>query len=407
MHGLPTKFYIQKIKNIFWHLPKSIFANIRYGFPSRKLILIGITGTDGKTTTATLIHQILLKAGFKSDYITTINSPGLHTTSPDPLVLQKLFAQMVQRGITHCVVETTAHGLDQFRFFGCRFYSSVITNLSHEHLDDFYYMEEYLAAKANLFSMSKNVILNRDDQSYSPLKIRFPKHLSYSIKNRSPFQATDIDITSKKMSFKVGDDQFVTDSNFEYQIYNILAALAVSSTLNISPAIVAKTIKKFPETKGRREIVANDLKFNTIVDFAHTPEALKQTLISLRKITSGKIICIFGATGGRDKTKRPIMGQVVSKYSDFAIITSDDTRNEKIEDINAQIISGISNRPGFTYFDIHNRQDAFDMAVKLAVPGDTIIACGKGHETSILLGSTEYPWSETEAFRTAFRNLNS
>lgn len=407
MHRLPTKFYVQKAKNYFWHLPKNFLINLIYGFPSKKLVLIGVTGTDGKTTTSTLINQILVNSGYKSDLITTINSPGLHTTSPDPAVLQKVFQKMVAKGITHCVVETTAHGLDQFRFFGCHFFTGVITNISHEHLDDFVNMKIYQNAKSILFTNSTNKVFNKDDQSYVLYNQQFPKNVTYSIKNKSDFQAKNIIIDNKKMAFEVNDSKLTTDSNLEYQIYNILAALAVASTLGIPINFVEKAIKKFPETKGRREYVNNYLKINAIVDFAHTPRALEQTLASLRKITKGKLICIFGATGGRDKTKRPLMGKVVSKNCDIAIITSDDTRNEKVEDINEQIISGIKNSKNFTYHNVPNRQDAFNLAVKLSNRNDTIVACGKGHETTILHGSTEYPWSETEAFRTAFRNFQS
>lgn len=405
MHLLPTKFYVQRAKNYLWHLPKSLIANLFYGFPSRKLILIGVTGTDGKTTTSTLIYHCLINAGFKADLITTINSPGLHTTSPDPMLLQKMFSDLVKKGVTHCVVETTAHGLDQFRFFGCKFYTSLITNVSHEHLDDFPTLDFYAKAKSTLFRQSINKIFNHDDNYFKYFNRQFPKNITYSIESKSDYQATNIYLDSNKMTFDVNQLKITTDSNYRYQIYNILAALAVTDTLKISTTVFLKTVKKFPETKGRREIVNNDLKIKTIVDFAHTPRALEQTLLSLRQVSKGKLICIFGATGGRDQTKRPLMGKVVSQNSDIAIITADDTRNEKVEDINRQIISGIIESKNFKYYNIPSRQDAFNLAVKLAKPGDTIVACGKGHETTILHGATEFPWSETEAFRTAFRSL--
>ncbi len=182
------------------------------------------------------------------------------------------------------------------------------------------------------------------------------------------------------------------------------------------------TIKNFPEIKGRRQQIDNNLGLTTIVDFAHTPQALQETLKSLRKRRPNRLIVIFGATGGRDKTKRPLMGKTVSKLSDIAIITADDTRNEKVEDINSQIIEGITGsknlflKPAqykqvdpkkFTYFSIPNRQDAFNLAIKIAQEGDLIIACGKGHESTILHGNTEYPWSEAQAFRTAFKSKST
>ena len=389
---------IQKIKNIFWHYPKNIIANLAYGFPSRRLTLIGVTGTDGKTTTCVLIHKILENANIKSGLLTTINSPGLHTTSPNATYLQKTFLKLVQKNITHCVCEVTSHSLDQYRFLGCRFFVSAITNISHEHLDYHHTLMQYILTKAKLFKQSKYSILNKDDKSFSIIK-PFCKNLTtYSLKN-----VKNIKITPTKLSFQYDGLDFVTDSPYEYLINNILVAYHICKKLNIDSKILLDTIKKFPETKGRREEINNSFQFKTIIDFAHTPAGLERTLSSLKKTTKGKLIVIFGATGGRDKSKRPIMGKVVSQLADIAYITSDDTRNEDIEDINQQIISGIVPSNNFSYFNIPNRQNAFNEAIKIAKPNDTIIACGKGHENTILHGYTEYPWSEADAFRTAFR----
>jgi len=408
---------LQKIKNIFWHLPKSIFFNFFYFFPSRKLVLIGVTGTDGKTTTSTLIHHLLEQSGYKVALISTITSPGLHTTSPDPKYLQKYFYDLGKQGYTHVVCEVTSHALDQYRYWGCQFAVSVLTNISHEHLDYHKTINNYIKSKSRLFLQSQISVLNRDDYSYSILKKLLPqKPKTYSAKFKSDYTAKNIKTTLQKLSFNFNGNTLTTDSPYHYQVYNILAALSVISELNINIKKVIPLLKHFPETKGRREEVNNSFKFRTIIDFAHTPAALDATLSSLKKVTPNRLIVIFGATGGRDKTKRPIMGQVVQNQADIAILTSDDTRNEKIKDINQQIISGFDlsnaheNKPNsfpkekiFNYYQIENRQDAFNQAIKIAQPGDTIIACGKGHETSILLGNTEYPWSESEAFRTAFR----
>ncbi|HEX8923555.1 MAG TPA: UDP-N-acetylmuramoyl-L-alanyl-D-glutamate--2,6-diaminopimelate ligase [Patescibacteria group bacterium] len=429
---------IQTIKNICWHLPKSIFYNIRYGFPARKLILIGVTGTDGKTTTATLIHHVLQQNGYKAGLITTIGAKigdkefntGLHTTSPDPSLLQKLFSDMVHAGLDYAVCEVTSHALDQYRYWGCNFEVSLITNISHEHLDYHKTIKSYIRSKARLFIQSKVSVLNRDDISFKIIKDLITSDpISYSIENKSDYQAKNIKLSDDSLEFSVDDERIVTDSPYEYQVYNILAALAVCRHIGVSSTDFSKNIRHFPDTKGRREEVANEYGIRTIVDFAHTPAALDSTLSSLKKVTKGKLIVIFGATGGRDKTKRPSMGKNVTEIADIAIVTADDTRTEDVNDINRQIISGVDLtkvqyhensdisdgsvtdiRKNLSkhcqLFNIPNRQDAFNLAVKLAVPGDTIIACGKGHETTILHGTTEYPWSETEAFRTAFRFLN-
>lgn len=427
--------FIQKFKNIFWHLPKSIFFSYLYSFPSKRFILIGVTGTDGKTTTSTLIYHTLQKAGYNTGLITTIGakigdkeiSTGLHTTSPDPSIIQKLFQDMAKTGITHVVCEVTSHALDQYRFWGCDFDVSLLTNISHEHLDYHQNIDNYIASKSRLFRQSRHSILNKDDLSYQPIKNSVKSTVStYSITSKSDFQAKNIKL-GQKLTFQVNNIKLSTDSNYYYQVYNITSVLALMSHLKIDINYLLNTIKTFPETKGRRERVVNDSSINTIIDFAHTPAALKSTLTSLKKTNKGKLLVIFGATGGRDPSKRPLMGQVVSQNSDIAFITADDTRDENIFDINKQIISGIdpqksilidsnsttldkikkiisANSKKFIYFSVPNRQDAFDLAVKLAQNNDTIVACGKGHETTILHGQTEYPWSEQEAFRTAFRS---
>jgi len=426
---------IQKIKNLFFHLPKSFFYNFYYKFPSKKLTLIGITGTDGKTTTSILLYETLKKAGINAGVITTIGAKfadkeidiGLHMTSPDPSIIQKILKQMVDNGITHVVCEVTAHALDQYRFYGCQFKVATLTNVSHEHLDYFKNIEHYTQVKSKIFDQSLFAVLNQDDPSFDYLKKSVKtKCVSYSIEKKSNYQAKNISITQNYLKFKVNQLSFVSDSLYKYQIYNILSVLSIIDYLKIDPQFLIDTVKTFPNTKGRREEVNNDFGFKTIVDFAHTPNALKNSLSSLKQITKGKLIVIFGATGGRDQTKRPEMGDVVSKLANIAIITADDTRHEKIEDINQQIISGIDkklslidhslhitqikniikNSHNFVYFNIPNRQDAFNLAVKIAQINDVIIACGKGHENTILHGKIEYPWSETEAFRAAFRNRN-
>jgi UDP-N-acetylmuramoyl-L-alanyl-D-glutamate--2,6-diaminopimelate ligase len=423
---------LQTIKNLFFHLPKSIFYQAFYHFPTQKLTLIGITGTDGKTTTATLVYETLKKAGINAGVITTISAKyddheidtGLHMTSPDPSVIQKIFKTMIDAGVTHVVCEVTAHALDQYRFAGCHFAVSVITNTSHEHLDYFKNMDQYIQTKAKIFNQSEICILNKDDPSYEQIIKSSPKKfLTYSIDKKSDYQATNIIIKPNLLSFNIKNNSIFTDSPYRYQIYNILTAFSIIDQLKVDPKFLIETVKNFPLTKGRREEVSNQLDIKAIVDFAHTPNAIKNTLSSLKETSTGKIIAIFGATGGRDQSKRPQMGLVVSQLADVAIITSDDTRDEKVEDINKQIISGIkpdsilidtvdlseikkiikSNKNKFIYFNIPNRQDAFNLAIQLSQPKDTVIAMGKGHETTILLGKTEYPWSETEAFRSAFK----
>lgn len=424
----------QKIKNRLFHLPKSIFYRHYYHQPSKKLVLVGVTGTDGKTTTSILLYEILKKSGINAGVITTIGAKygneeidtGLHMTSPDPSVIQKIFKRMVDAGVTHVVCEITAHALDQFRYYGCNFEVSVITNTSHEHLDYFRDMQHYIETKSLIFSHSKISILNRDDASYPIIKnnLGHNPYLTYGIEHKSDYQAKKINLDKNSLTFNLNSLKIKTDSLYYYQIYNILAAFAIIDQLKINPEYALEVVKNFPNTKGRREEVVNQLDILALIDFAHTPNAIKNTLSSLHQVRQGRILTIFGATGGRDQTKRPIMGSVVSQLADIAFVTADDTRNEDIDKINQQIISGISrnsvliddkqplseikkiiknNKDNFVYFNIPNRQDAFNLAISLAQAKDTVIAMGKGHETTILDGNTEYPWSEAEAFRTAFK----
>ena len=403
---------IQTIKNYLWHYPKALFAAARYGFPSSHLTLIGITGTDGKTTTCNLIYETLQKAGYKAGLLSTIGAKidqnllpiPPHMTSQDPLLIQKIFRQMVDKKVTHVVVEVTAHALDQFRFGLCRFEIAAITNTAHEHLDYFKNMTQYIDTKSKIFSNSKVSILNKDDPSFPIITSKYTQNfITYSQKTSATYQAQNIKISEKEMTFVVNQKKFITDSPYTYQVNNILASYSVCHELGIKNEIFFDTIKKFPFMKGRREEVENTFGFRTLIDFAHTPQALDQTLTSLKKTTTGRLIVIFGATGGRDQTKRPIMGQIVSKLADIAIVTADDTRHEHVAKINQQIISGFHQSNEFSFYDIPNRQDAFNLAIKIAKENDTIIACGKGHETTILHGTTEYPWSERSAFETAFK----
>lgn len=428
MAGSTRNPLIQKLINLFWHLPKSIYYSIYYGFPAKKLTLVGITGTDGKTTSAVLMHKVLTKAGYKTGLISTIGAKidgdfittGLHTTSPNPKTIQYLLSRMVKQGLTHAVLEVTSHALDQYRFWGCKFEIGIFTNLTSEHQDYHHNMFSYLQSKAKLFSQTNYPVANSDSPYFKQLEsICGKKFTTFGIKNNADYQAKSIKLTENTLSFVVDKTTYLTDSAYSYQVYNILGVLASLAALKVNSQILQEVIAKFPVTAGRREVIDNNMGIRTIVDFAHTPAALEQTLSSLKETTKGKLIVLFGATGGRDKKKRPEMGRISTDLADITIITSDDTRQENIQDINQQIISGIDkknqqvstpdtnqinqllSKDRHIFFNVPDRQEAFNLAVSLAKKGDTVIACGKGHETTILHGKTEYPWSEKEAFKTA------
>ena len=390
----------RKTKNQFIHLPFSVLANIFYGFPSKKLKIIGVTGTDGKTTTVSLIYHILVSAGFKAGMISTVSAKiegeeidtGFHITAPDPWLLQKLLLKMAKKGLHYAVLETTSHGLDQFRLWGVDFDVGVLTNITHEHLDYHKSLKDYQLAKLELFLHSKIAVLNKDDPSFKLLfsKIRKDKRkkvVTYAIKNRADF-------TPKKFPFK-------TNLPGEYNRYNCLAAITAASVLQVKPEIIKQALITFPAVKGRLEEIDGGQNFKIYVDFAHTPNALKQVLSLLRKQKSAgsRLIAVFGAAGLRDTEKRPMMGEIAGKLADFSVITAEDPRTEDVNQICRQIAEGCQKAEG-NFKVIVDRQKAFDYAIcKLAKKNDIVVVCGKGHERSMCFGQTEYPWSEHAAVR--------
>jgi len=371
---------IRRLKNVY-HWFRSWFWVVYYGYPARNLTVIGVTGTDGKTTTTTLIYEILKAAGIKAGYVTTVNSGGLHVTNPDASVLQKLLRQMVDTGCTHVVLEVTSHGLDQNRVVGCNFKIGVLTNITHEHLDYHKTMEEYVAAKAKLF-----------------------RNVKYAVLPNFQFSSTNFQISSEAEIIKYSKTKN-RDINpglrGEYNKYNIAAAVAVAKIFKIQDSTINKTVKGFAGVPGRREEVKMGQKFRCIVDFAHTPNALEQLLVSLRRETKSKIILVFGCTGERDKEKRPVMGRIADKYADEVIVTTDDVRSESQDEIYEQIVSWMRRRPRRE----DDRDRAIEMGVEMAKAGDIVVAAGMGHETTQLIGKTEVERSDKGAFEKAILRL--
>jgi UDP-N-acetylmuramoyl-L-alanyl-D-glutamate--2,6-diaminopimelate ligase len=383
----------------------AVLATFFYQSPAKSLKVIGVTGTDGKTTTATLIHHLLVGAGKKAALITTVSAKigaeeiptGFHVTSPNPWKLQSLFKKIVEKGYKLVVLEATSHGLAQHRLFGCHFFMGVITNVTREHLDYHRTYENYLAAKAKLFKGVKVAVLNRDDKSYKYLKTRIQKDrktkiVTFGIKNKADF-------TPKSFKFK-------TKLLGEYNRYNCLAAITVASSLGLSEAKIKQGISSFREIGGRLEAIDEGQDFQVYIDFAHTPNALKQMLKTLKESLGKdkKLIVVFGCAGLRDREKRPLMGEIASKLADRAILTAEDPRTEDVSEIIDQIAVGCQKSGGVegrTFFKTPDRAEAIRFAIKKAKQGDIVVICGKGHEKSMCFGRTEYPWSDQrEARRT-------
>lgn len=380
---------LRNLKNKY-HLGQAALASIRYNMPAKKLTIIGITGTDGKTTTATILHKILMDAGIKSAMISTIGAyigdkfydTGFHTTTPSPFALQKYIYLSKQLGCTHIIIETTSHALDQNRIWGIPFEIGVVTNITHEHLDYHRTYERYVTAKAKLLQKAKYAVLNEDDKSYPTLLqlVNKEKTYPYSLTDKAAY-VTILDLPKK---MKLWGD---------FNKQNALAAAAAAKLLGISSESVKKSISHFSAPVGRQEVVHDDA-FKVIVDFAHTPGAFEKVLPVIKEETAGRLIHVFGAAGKRDASKRPYMGNVSSKFADVIVLTAEDPRRESVEVINTHIMAGFIR--DVELHSISDRKKAIERALSIAKKGDTVLITGKGHEKSMNINGSEIPWSDTE-----------
>lgn len=374
----------QKIKNIY-HLLQAVVANVFYGFPSRKLKVIGVTGTDGKTTTTHLIAHILKSAGKKISFVSSIVAEGFHVTTPSSFALQKLLKQSADNHDEYFVLETTSHALDQNRVWGINYEVGVITNITHEHLDYHKTYQEYISTKLKLAKISKMMIVNKDDESYKYIKDQISK----------------IKITYQKLKIV----EKIPDLT-EFNKYNYSAAYTACKQLGLTDEVILKAMKAFELPKGRLDLVY-DKDFKVIIDFAHTPNALLQLLPAIRKQflkKGGCLIHVFGSAGLRDFTKRPLMGAASAKYSDAIFITEEDYRTEELNKICNQIGLGIRDKE---YKIIFNRQEAINQAIKIAKAGDVVVLTGKAHEKSLCRGKAEEPWDEYEAVNEAINLMTN
>lgn len=400
----------QKIKNMY-HLTMAIAANIWHGFPSRRLTIIGVTGTDGKTTTVSLIYDILKGSGIKVSMISSVGAVingrdyllPFHVTTPSPFALQKFIKMAAGRTNSNrkkfLVLEVTSHSLDQFRDFGINFEVGVITNVSHEHLDYHRNYKEYVLTKLKLLQKSKDAVVNRDDKSY---KIIMPK--LKKVTGRKPYRIVTYGLTKAS---DVNPENFEFKSNMlgEFNRYNVLAAGTCAKLLGIKSSQIRKAIEEFESPLGRQDVVY-DKDFQVMIDFAHTPNSFREILRVLRSQVSGKIIHVFGSAGDRDKTKRPEMGKFSSEYADIMVITAEDPRNEDVEKITNDILSGVkdidSKIEKGSVIKIPDRQKAIAMAISMAKKNDFVLITGKGHEKSMNLGIGEVSWDEYKAVKKAF-----
>lgn len=407
-------FIPQWLVNYIYHFPLAFIASRLYGEPAEDLEIIGVTGTDGKTTTTTMIYHILKTAKRKVAMISTVEArigkksldTGFHVTTPDPFLLQRLLRRIRSQKIRYVVLEVTSHGLDQFRFFPLRPKVAVLTNITHEHLDYHGTYENYRATKLRLFKNAHHAVINKDQPDFDKINAALPRVLfsTYSLHTKSQLMAEDIIETADGLSFRVGRYQYHLPMPGLYNCYNALAAISTALILEIHPSDIKRALATFPGVKGRLEKVPNAHGINAYVDFAHTPNALKEVLSTLKnhKEKGKKLIVIFGSAGLRDKSKRPLMGKYAAEYADQIIITSEDPRTEDPAIIASDILQGIPEARRRKVTIELSRSEAIKRAINLAHTGDTVVSCGKGHENSLNLdGWTETPWSDVSAMQDA------
>ncbi len=405
-----------------------------HNFPARRLRMVGVTGTDGKTTTTNFLYHLLHAANIPVGMINTVNAvigrrileTGLHTTTPDAPEVQQYLAQMVEAGVDTCLLEVTSHGLAHHRVAACDFDVAIVTNITHEHLDLHGSLAAYRAAKARLFEslataipkgFPKTAVLNCDDWSFTYLKEKLAtarlNWLGYSLAGHPEATVTAQAIVygPDKTCFTICSSRYEVEVETtlvgDYNVSNCLAAATAAIELfHLSPAAVQQGVRALPGIPGRLERLDAGQPFMAIVDFAHTPNALRRSLTVARTLTPGRVIAVFGCAGLRDREKRAMMGRIAAELADFTIITAEDPRTEALAEIidetaGAMLAAGAAE--GTSFERIPDRGRAIFRAIRLAQPGDVVIVLGKGHEQSMCFGEIEYPWDDRQAVLSALQ----
>lgn len=401
--GLDNQVIVENTRGIFSYICANFFSN-----PAEKLKLIGLTGTNGKTTTTFLIKQILENVGKKVGLIGTVQNmigdeayPAKYTT-PDPYELQKLFSQMVEAGCEYCVMEVSSQALAQGRVNGVRFAVGAFTNLTQDHLDYHKTWENYFNAKRLLFENCDIAVTNADDEN--GLKIieglNFDKVVTYAVnRNDATYVAKNVTFKSNGVEYELVGDKIGRCScpiPGRFSVYNSLCAASCALALGISFEQVLMAISKSKGVKGRIEVVPCDRDFTIIIDYAHSPDGLENIISSLKEIAKGRVVTLFGCGGDRDKTKRPKMGKIAAELSDYCIVTSDNPRSENPSAIIRDILEGMKGVKT-PYTVVENRKEAIAYAIEHAKKDDIILLAGKGHETYQILPTGTIHFDEREA----------
>ena len=399
-----------------------------YGEPAQKLTMVGVTGTNGKTTTTCLIAAVLEAAGKKTGLLGTIHNrignriiPGSHTT-PESRDLQELLKEMVDEGVDACVMEVSSHALALSRVVGCEFDLALFTNLTQDHLDLHHTMENYLAAKLKLFRELQNpgakgrvklALINTDDPAagsfIAAAQEAGARICTYGIDSAADVRAKGIDVNSRGASFDIdspfGSCRLELSLTGRFNVYNSLSAFAAAGLLEVPVPVIKEALEQIKEVPGRFTSLDEGQDFTVIVDYAHTPDGLENTLSTARRLTDGRVITVYGCGGDRDRDKRPQMGKIAAQYSDFQIVTADNPRSEDQKAIAEDIMTGVRQMVGEEYYLVEpDRRKAIYLAVNMARPGDLVMIAGKGHEDYQIVGKVKHHFDDAEVAREALRN---
>ena len=420
---IPTKLFA----NIepYGHLAEAVIMNIRYGFPSRGMHVIGVTGTNGKTTTSFMIHRMLVEAGIKTGLMSTVAygvdndiKPQIqHMTTLSSGSLLRRMREFKRQGVDWVVLETTSHALAQHRIWGVPYEIAVLTNITHEHLDYHRTFERYLAAKVRLFRIASKHgrrigIANADDPHADSFTDVIPNAVTYGI-HAGNLRASKVKLGANASHFtaSIGSDNYNIVCNIpgEFNVYNSLAAVAVGREMGLSTQQIENGIQALKGVEGRMTVVTSGQNFTVIVDFAHTPDSFERLLGDLRTSTKGKLITVFGSAGRRDETKRAVQGEIAGRLSDEVILTEEDDRDIDGHEILNQIAAGVKKsgkKIDKDLFLILDREEAIGFALTRAKhANDTVVLLGKGHEKTIERADGTYPWNEVEITKTALREM--
>lgn len=386
-----------------------------YGNPSKKLRMIGVTGTNGKTTSTMIIRDVLTKAGHKVGLIGTIaNYIGdekfkTERTTPESLELQELFAKMVDQGVDYCVMEVSSHALALDRVYGIDFDEAIFTNLTRDHLDMHKTFEAYYEAKFKLFRMAKNCIVNIDSEYGRRVVEDLKKEnlnkniITFSTKEDADYKAEKIDLQAIESEFVVNNNKYTIDIPGLYNVYNALGCIAVCELIKLPYAKIEAGLSEV-SVPGRCQRVGrkHNIDFSIIVDYAHTPDGLQNILSTVKQVTKGRLITVFGCGGNRDTVKRPQMGKIASDISDFVVVTSDNPRKEEPSKIIDDIMTGINNNENCVVLE--DRYEAIKKAISIAEKDDSIVIAGKGHENYQILKDKTIHFDDKEVVEEILSN---